>query len=577
MNSNFVLQTAHPLIKSEQTYVLDRKLVSIHSGDRDFNKWPNSNEFGVDLGVNFNNVQSMRLINFAIPVNHYTFSDYYQNTKLSFTYTTNFPIILRDFSNNVTGPISPQYSIIKRIFLALFDVGDVPKDIGIQWLKYAPPNSTQEWVNLFPNATSSSWTNTGDPFDGSVPDSNLFPTTNDISGSSGLMTFGAPDDTHGDPAVVYFRLLWKKQFTITIPEGSYSPTNLCQTLETLMNKKVYNASAVAGRYDFIPGYSQGTDFGSSDISNVILPSSDPNSHWYQNRGKGIKPFAVYYNEVTNKIMFGVNSGEFILHCGKKEEYSLACNVNKHVYDQHVKWGLASYLGFQKKDYFSKITDISGGEYGQVDVGDPYQANEIQGIALPFEGDSPWLTGGATTLDISGTPTSGANDWSSVVGEVKQGNTLYNLPTPVDVSNIIIKNLVSVVDAEYNLNIHGEDALYMEVEKYNNIDEMYPYSQRTNNLYNNDLAHRANGSFARIPLTHLPFGQELGSRNNFVLNVFHTDPPIKKIDRLKFKFRYHDGRLVDFKNLPFSFTLEFNMLKDEQVLGRSVRVPTLYNL
>ena len=107
--------------------------------------------------------------------------------------------------------------------------------------------------------------------------------------------------------------------------------------------------------------------------------------------------------------------------------------------------------------------------------------------------------------------------------------------------------------------------------------MYPYSQRTNNLYNNDLAHRANGSFARIPLTHLPFGQELGSRNNFVLNVFHTDPPIKKIDRLKFKFRYHDGRLVDFKNLPFSFTLEFNMLKDEQVLGRSVRVPTLYNL
>ena len=81
MNSNFVLQTAHPLIKSEQTYVLDRKLVSIHSGDRDFNKWPNSNEFGVDLGVNFNNVQSMRLINFAIPVNHYTFSDYYQNTK----------------------------------------------------------------------------------------------------------------------------------------------------------------------------------------------------------------------------------------------------------------------------------------------------------------------------------------------------------------------------------------------------------------------------------------------------------------------------------------------------------------
>ena len=34
--SNFVLQTAHPLIQSEQTFVLDRKLISIHSVDRDY-------------------------------------------------------------------------------------------------------------------------------------------------------------------------------------------------------------------------------------------------------------------------------------------------------------------------------------------------------------------------------------------------------------------------------------------------------------------------------------------------------------------------------------------------------------
>lgn len=570
MNSNFVLQTAHPLIKSEQTYVLDRKLVSIHSGDRDFNKWPNSNEFGVDLGVNFNNVQSMRLINFAIPVNHYTFSDYYQNTKLSFTYTTNFPIILRNFEPIPTGSASVQYDIIKRIFIALFGSPlNVPPDIGIQWLS----PTKEQWVNLFPNATPSTWVLPNPVVFGGGVSKNLFPVPNDLSGSTDLISWTG--GIHGKPAVIHFRLLWKKRFTITIPEGSYSPNNLCQTLQTLMNKEIYNASAVAGKYDFIPGYSVGTSFPSPDISNVILPSNNIDSHWYPNRGKGIKPFAVYYNEVTNKIMFGVNSGTFTLHCGNKEEYALACNVNKHVYEQHVKWGLASYLGFQKKDYHSKVIDISGAANGDISGGDPYQANEIQGIALPFEGDSPWLTGGATTLDISGTISSNSTSWSNVTGDVILGNTLYTRTT--DPSTNIIKNLVSFVDAEYNLNIHGEDALYMEVDKYNNIDEMYPYSKKTSNLYNNDLAHRANGSFARIPLTHLPFGQELGSRNNFVLNVFHTDPPIKKIDRLKFKFRYHDGRLVDFKNLPFSFTLEFNMLKDEQVLGRSVRVPTLYNL
>ena len=44
--SNFILQTNHPLIQSEQTYVLDRKLISIHSVDRDYHKWPNSNKQG---------------------------------------------------------------------------------------------------------------------------------------------------------------------------------------------------------------------------------------------------------------------------------------------------------------------------------------------------------------------------------------------------------------------------------------------------------------------------------------------------------------------------------------------------
>ena len=33
MNSNFVLQTSHPLIQSEQTYVLDRKLISYLGGE----------------------------------------------------------------------------------------------------------------------------------------------------------------------------------------------------------------------------------------------------------------------------------------------------------------------------------------------------------------------------------------------------------------------------------------------------------------------------------------------------------------------------------------------------------------
>ena len=40
--SQFNVQQRRPLIPREQTYVLDRKLVSFHSYDRDVKKWPNS-------------------------------------------------------------------------------------------------------------------------------------------------------------------------------------------------------------------------------------------------------------------------------------------------------------------------------------------------------------------------------------------------------------------------------------------------------------------------------------------------------------------------------------------------------
>ena len=79
------------------------------------------------------------------------------------------------------------------------------------------------------------------------------------------------------------------------------------------------------------------------------------------------------------------------------------------------------------------------------------------------------------------------------------------------------------------------------------------------------------AFAIIPLTQTPFGTELGNRTSINTNVFMSEPPIKNVNRLEFKFRYHDGRLVDFKNLPFSFVLEFNMLREEQQRNKIIRI------
>ena len=69
-----MVQQTHPLIPREQTYVLDRKLVSIHSFDRDIKKWPFGNHFEIELPQAMRNIQSMRLLTITLPSNKYVFS-----------------------------------------------------------------------------------------------------------------------------------------------------------------------------------------------------------------------------------------------------------------------------------------------------------------------------------------------------------------------------------------------------------------------------------------------------------------------------------------------------------------------
>ena len=68
----------------ENNFVLERKLVTIHSEDRDIKKWPHSNHFEVPLPDAYQNIHSMRLVDIIIPINYYTFSNDSQNTKFSF-------------------------------------------------------------------------------------------------------------------------------------------------------------------------------------------------------------------------------------------------------------------------------------------------------------------------------------------------------------------------------------------------------------------------------------------------------------------------------------------------------------
>ena len=382
--SQFNVQQQHPLIPREQTYVLDRKLVSVHSFDRDIKKWPNSNYFEIDLPQSLQNIQSMRLLNVSLPSNQYVFSHEYQNTKLNFTVS----------------------------------VGGV------------------------------------------VP-----------------------------------------IFTITIDEGSYTPDQLAAEIETKMNKAVASDPTAAS-----PNYNN---------------------------------FRCKWNAVTNKFWFGNLADDFDLNFEKQltNLYKFDC-TQVDVWNHYTRWGLPAYLGYKKRVYHAILTPPN-----------PWQGG-ISGDPFGFDYEME---------DGSG------NEWL----DSSMNNMIVNLDdlsaNPLDPSGIC------------NLDIMGDDYIYMQVEKYNSMDEIEPYSENTGGWFNNDYAGKVKCAFAKIPVRCLPYSQMFDSTRAFIANISHYNPPIERIDRLRFKFRYHDGRLVDFKCLPFTFTLEFNMLRDEQLRGMVVRVPPLYCL
>ena len=277
---------------------------------------------------------------------------------------------------------------------------------------------------------------------------------------------------------------------------------------------------------------------------------------------------------------GASEGSFTLEADTEIIYTFEkCSPNKFMFSQYTKWGLPYYMGFNKEKYYTFDINLDN---------DIILSDEGQGIQTLANGnlDFPrdvakqpikniFISGmNGLILYTNSTSQFGNNNWIEASGKGNINFYHQGVPSPNPTYNNLNKT-VSILTSPNNVNLMGEDCIYMELEKYNNINEIYPFSERSNTLYNCDYGCKSDSAFAIIPLTRTPFGTELGNRTSFNTNVFFSEPPIKNINRLEFRFRYHDGRLVDFKNLPFSFVLEFNMLREEQARNKIIRIPHLY--
>ena len=251
-------------------------------------------------------------------------------------------------------------------------------------------------------------------------------------------------------------------------------------------------------------------------------------------------FVVEYNEVTNKFYFkndGIHDTSFDFNASDLSYNScpksrIANNVD--VYGQYDNWGLGAVLGFEKKIYqFKTITDNH---------------------------DFVWEN---------------------------SGNTVF------------LSNFFGVI-SENMANLFGDNNIIMELEKYNSIDELTPYisskidnsgicasfmreytdnsvyqkgkiTQIKNSTYymtkNFDRSAKIeyngsiNNAFAKIPITNNTTYSDSGSKGN-ISNISEYHPPIDKISKMRFRFRYHNGMLVDFHNLPVTFTIEIAHLRND---------------
>ena len=148
---------------------------------------------------------------------------------------------------------------------------------------------------------------------------------------------------------------------------------------------------------------------------------------------------------------------------------------------------------------------------------------------------------------------------AILGFDKKSYTSSNLN---GLTNIIISpKIVNLDDYQY---------IYIEAEKLNNADEIKPYLIDKINNTNSGIV---NSFFAKVPIIKSNYNQSINNKECYIEGVSYYQPPLEKISKIKFRFRYHNGLLVDFQNFNVSLTLEINQIRNE-IKNYDVRSPFL---
>ena len=219
---------------------------------------------------------------------------------------------------------------------------------------------------------------------------------------------------------------------------------------------------------------------------------------------GYPPFppfvkALYYHNISNKFIFTGFTDE-------KVKFHQTDDPN--ITDLKTHWGFGYYLGFDKTNNgFEYFTDTNSSSF--------YDKSSYTFSPFNCDKDIVFLS-------------DGSND------------------------NIMIKNgsLILPSNRQVRLN-EGRREVYMEIDGLNSMDEIDPISNKAQ-------FYRKNSAITKIPLP--PYtSEQVEIDQRFFENKTEFKTPIDKLYKCSFRFRYHDGTLIDFHGSDLSFTLEFEYL------------------
>lgn len=238
---------------------------------------------------------------------------------------------------------------------------------------------------------------------------------------------------------------------------------------------------------------------------------------------GYSEFVIVYNTVKANLWFGNTSSKFLIPNVEQNIFLRHASLGKFQYPVYSNWGLGAYLGFDKNVPIESIES-------------PLDAN-VNKYAYPrfyfsegLRGDSGyWLTNG-----------------------VAYGTTpVFYLETPS------------------KLNIMGNSHIYMEVDLLNSMDEFVPYELNAFTSHTNESNGIVNAAFAKLPISSVPLSQTF---ENDAESFKIFNPPAERISKLNFRFRYHNGLLVDFGKYNYTFTLQFTIYKPQNQKNVHMFVP-----